>query len=87
MKQNRKIILKGDVRNSGLAFRVMLTAYENNVSGFFRYFKNNSVIEVEGDVSQLDIFFKELKTYTHNNIAKIMKKTDILKGYKEFEIY
>ena len=87
MKQNRKITLNGNMRNSGLSFRVMQAAYENNVSGFFRYSENSASIEVEGDVGQLDHFFNALKTYTNNNMAKIMKETDILKGYKEFEIY
>ena len=87
MKQNRKIILKGSERNSGLAFRVMQAAYENNVNGFFRYFENTAFVEVEGDVRQLDHFFTVLKTYVNGNMAKILKETDILKGYKEFEIY
>lgn len=87
MKQNRKIMLNGDVKDSGFAFRVMLAAYENNITGFFRYFENSASIEVEGNVRQLDHFFKVLKTYTNNNMAKITKKTDTLKGYKEFEIY
>ena len=87
MKQNRKIILKGCMRNSGLAFRVMLAAYENNVTGFFRYFENSASIEVEGNVSQLDHFFKVFETYPNNNMAKILKENNILKGYKEFEIY
>ena len=87
MKQNRKIVLNGNVRNSGLGFRVMQTAYENNVSGFFRYFENNAFIEVEGDVRQLDHFFTAIKSYTNKNMARIMNETDILKGYKEFEIF
>lgn len=80
-------MLNGDVRNSGLAFRVMQAAYENNLTGFFRYSENSASIEVEGDVSQLDLFFTALTTYTNGNMVKITKETDILKGYKEFEIY
>ena len=87
MRQNRKIILNGNMKNSGLAFRVMQAAYENNITGFFRYLENSASVEAEGDVRQLDNFLKVFKPYTHINIAKILKKTDILKGYKEFEIY
>ena len=75
------------MRNSGLAFRVMQAAYENNITGFFRYFENSASIEAEGDVRQLDNFLKIFEPFTHNNMAKILKKTGILKGYKEFEIY
>ena len=87
MKQNHKIILNGNMRDSGLAFRVLQAAYENNITGFFRYYENSASIEAEGDVMQLDNFLKVFKQYTHNNMAKISQKTDILKGYKEFEIY
>ena len=87
MKQNRKIILKKNVRNSGLAFRVMQAAYENNVTGFFRYFENSAFIEAEGDARQLDHFFNVLETYPNNNMAKVLRTSDILKGYMEFEIY
>lgn len=75
------------MRDSGLAFRVLQAAYENNITGFFRYYENSASIEAEGDVMQLDNFLKVFKQYTHNNMAKISQKTDILKGYKEFEIY
>lgn len=82
------ISIKGEVKEKGLAFRVLKTADELNISGTVSYKTQNTVfIEAEGNETQIEHFLDWCTSLKLDpSIKEVIYNENILKEYNQFEM-